>query len=102
MSKLAAYGITGEPHQWFSSHLKRREQYCQITGGRSSRRVIQCRIPHGSSSGPVLFIIYVNDLLHCLSRSSPNMYEYFATVTYSADDIKTLCDDLNEELTNIS
>ena len=102
MSKLAAYGITGGPHQWFSSYLKRREQYCQITGVRSSRRVIQCGIPQGSCLGPLLFIIYVNDFPQCLSRSSPNMYADDTTVTYSADDIATLCGDLNEELTNIS
>ena len=102
MSKLAAYGITGGPHQWFSSYLKRREQYCQITGVRSSGRVIQCGIPQGSCLGPLLFIIYVNDFPHCLSRSSPNMYADNTTVTYSVDDIETLCDDLNEEVANIS
>ena len=58
MSKLAAYGITGGPHQWFSSYLKRREQYCQIRGVRSSCRVAKYGIPQGSGLGPILFIIY--------------------------------------------
>ena len=49
MSKLAAYGITD---QWFSSYLKRRGQYGQITGVRSVRRVIQCGRPKGSCLGP--------------------------------------------------
>ena len=102
MSKLAACGITGGPHQWFSSYLKRREQYCQISGVRSSRRVIQCGIPQGSCLGPLLFIICANDFPHYLRRSSPNMYADDTTVTYSAYDIETLCDDINEELTNIS
>ena len=102
MSKLAAHGITGGPHEWFASYLKRREQCCQITGVRSSRRVMQCGTPHGSCLWPLLFIIYVNDFPHCLSRSSPNMYADDTTVTYSADDMETLCDDLNEELTNTS
>ena len=47
-------------------------------------------------------IIYVNDFRHCLSRSSPNMSAEDTTGTYSAEDIETLCDDLDEELTNIS
>ena len=49
-----------------------------------------------------LLIIYVNDFPHCISRSSSNMYVDDTTVTYSAEDIETLCDDLNEELTSIS
>ena len=52
MSKLAACGITGGPHQWFSSYLKRREQYCQISGVRSSRRVIQCGYLRVHDLGP--------------------------------------------------
>ena len=63
---------------------------------------MQCGIPHGSCLGPLLFNIYANDFPHCLSRSSPNMYADDTTVTYSADDIETLYDDLNEELTNTS
>ena len=50
----------------------------------------------------LLFIIYVNCFPHCLSRSSPSMYADDKTVMYSVDDIETLCDELNEELTNIS
>ena len=62
MSKLAACGTTGGgSHQWFSSYLKRREQYYQITGVKSSRRVVQCGIPQGSCLGTFLSIIYVND-----------------------------------------
>ena len=38
LAKLAVYGIVRGPHEWFSSYLKRREQYCQIGGQRSSRR----------------------------------------------------------------
>ena len=102
MLKFTAYGITGGLHEWLSSYLKRRERYCQTTGVRSSRSVKQCGIPQGSCFGPLLFIIYVNDFPHCLSRSSPNMYKDDTTVTYSANDIETLCDDLNEELTNNS
>ena len=71
MWKLAACGITGRPQQWFSSYLKGREQYCQISGVRSSRRAAQCGIPQGSCLWPLLFIIYVNDFPHSHSRSSP-------------------------------
>ena len=41
LAKLAVYGIVGGPYQWFSSYLTRREQYCQIGGQRSSRKVVK-------------------------------------------------------------
>ena len=102
LAKLAAYGIVGGPHQWFSSYLTRREQYCQKGGQRSSRKVVKHGIPQGSCLGPLLFILYVNDFAQCLVKSSPNMYADDTSVTCSAKDIDTLCDDLRTELTNIS
>ena len=102
LAKLAAYGIVGGPHQWFSSYLTRREQYCQIGGQRSSRKVVKHGIPQGSCLGPLLFILYVDDFAKCLVKSSPNMYADDTSVTCSAKDIDTLCDDLRTELTNIS
>ena len=102
LAKLAVYGIVGGPHQWFSSYLTRRERYCQIGGQRSSRKVVKHGIPQGSCLGPLLFILYVNDFAQCLVKSSPNMYADDTSVTTSAEDIDTLCDDLRTELTNIS
>ena len=102
LAKLAVYCIVGSPHQWFSSYLTRREQYCQIGGQRSSREVVKHGIPQGSCFGPLLFILYVNDFAQCLVKSSPNMYADDTSVTCSAEDIDTLCDDLRTELTNIS
>ena len=66
LAKLAAYGI---PHQWFSSYLTRKEQYCQTGGQRSSRKVVKDRIPQGSCFGPLLFILYLNDFAQCLVKS---------------------------------
>ena len=102
LAKLAVYGIFGGPHQWFSSYLMGREQYCQIGGQRSSRKVVKHGIPQGACLGPFLFILYVNDFVQCLVKSSPNMYADDTSVTCSAEDIDTLCDDLRTELTNIS
>ena len=42
LAKLAVYGIVGDPHQWLSSYITRREQYCQVGGQRSSRKAVRC------------------------------------------------------------
>ena len=74
LAELSVYGIVGGPHQWFSSYLTRREQYCEIGGQKSSRKVVKHGIPQGLCLGPLLFILYVNDFAQCLVKSSPNMY----------------------------
>ena len=102
LAKLAVYGIFGGPHQWFSSYLTRREQYCQIGGQRSNRKVVKHGILRGSCLRPLLFILYVNDFAQCLVKASPNMYADDTSVTCSAEDIDTLCDELRTELTSIS
>ena len=68
---------------------------------RSSLR-LKTRNTTGSCLGPLLFILYVIDFAQCLVKSSPNMYADDTSVTCSAEDIDTLCDDLRTELTNIS
>ena len=102
--KLAVYDIVRGPHQWFSSYLTRGEQYYQIGGQWSSRKVVKYGIPQGSCLGPLLFILYVNDfaVAQCLVKSSSNMYADDTRVTCSAEDINKLCDDLRTELTTIS
>ena len=52
LAKLAVYGIVGGSHQWFSSYLIGREQYSQIGGQRSSRKVVKHGIPQGNAKAP--------------------------------------------------
>ena len=59
-------------------------------------------IHQDSCLGPLLFNLYVNDLVRCLEKSSKNMYADDTSITCSAIDIEELCNDLKTEGKNIA
>ena len=62
--------------EWFKSYLGNRQQYVQYKNSKSDTEMIPCGVPQGSVLGPLLFIIYTNDLPNCLKY-----YVYYLLMT---------------------
>jgi hypothetical protein len=84
LRKLELYGIKGQALSFLNSYLSNRSQKCQINGFLSSEKVIRCGVPQDSILGPSFFLLYINDLPQCLSKTKPRLFADDTNLTASA------------------
>ena len=96
--KLAYYGFRGKSLNLIKSFLNNIKQFVSINGFESSKLNITCGVPQGSTLGPLLFLIYLNDLRFCLNKSSSNHFADDTCLIYASKKVKTLEIDLNTDL----
>ena len=101
LGKLSLYGIQESAHDWFDSYLNNRTQKCVVNGSLSKVCSLGCGVPQGTILGPLLFLIYINDLPNCLSFCQPRMYADDTHITYASADLHSMQSSLNRDLSNI-
>ena len=62
LAKLEYYGLRGIVKKWLADYLSNRTQFVEFESYESNRRNIECGVPQGSILGPLLYLIYVNDI----------------------------------------
>ena len=101
-NKLAHYGIRGNTLQLIKSYLTEREQMVQIGDSSSKMAQITHGVPQGSILGPLLFILYINDIANASPCLTFYLFADDTTIFHSDSNIKTLESTLNRELVKVS
>ena len=101
LSKLELYGFKGTSLNLFSDYLSDRTQVTVINNVNSETSFISCGVPQGSILGPLLFLLYINDLPNCNLLSDVRMYADDTNLTFASKDPNELFSSLTHDLGNL-
>ena len=98
---LAIYSFRGTPHSWFTSYLSDRYQYVSVGSSESSNQLITHGIPQGSTLGPLLFLLYINDITNSSEKLWFRLFADDTNIFFSSSDPKELERTVNAELIKV-
>ena len=101
LRKLHEYGIRGVCHNWIKSYLTQRKQYVCFDGINSEYGFIKSGVPQGSILGPLLFLLYVNDISNISQLLFPILFADDTNIFLSGNNIDGIIDIMNGEIKKI-
>ena len=99
-NKLNQYGFRGKINDLILSFLSNRRQYVSTNGYDSTERPILFGVPQGSTLGPLLFLLYINDLSYCLKHTTASHFADDTCLIYASSNTKTIETCFNFDLKN--
>ena len=102
INKLQFYGVRGSPCNWFVSYLQNRKQYVVFNKTESDYKEISCGVPQGSILGPLLFILYINDIEYVSDIIKPILFADDTSLFHSHTCFNTPIQEVNIQLYKFS
>ena len=102
LTKLKYYGVATASINWFTSYLENRQQVCYANGITSSIDNVTCGVPQGSILGPLLFLIYINDISKCLDYGVARLFADDTNLTFSGCSFPVLQNKMSKDLKGIA
>ena len=102
LKKLPHFGIRGRCADWLKDYLQNRKQ-CTIANGITSNLIpITCGVPQGSVCGPLLFLIYINDIVKSIQKCQVSLYADGTVLYYSSNNLNEAIETIQKDLIELS
>ena len=102
LKKLKYFGIKGKNAKWIKNYLANRKQCTFANDITSDQKVISCGVPQGSVCGPLLFLLYINDISKVLKHCKVSLYADDTVLYHSTHDINEAFNYVQEDLVRLS
>ena len=101
LQNMYLYGIQDTTLSWFENYLSNRKQYVTYNGIKSQTEKINCGVPQGSILGPLLFLLYINDLSTVSEACMSILFADDTNMFFTGKNLKTMAAVINEELIRV-
>ena len=98
LRKMQKYGIQGLALRWFEDYLHDRKQYVTYNSYKSNQEAIKCGVPQASILGPLLFLIYINDLSSVSEACFSILFADDTNMFITGHNVSEMCNQLNADL----
>ena len=101
LEKIKCIGFSDKTTKWFHSYLTKRVIFVSLGTVFLELGTINCRVPHGSILGLLLFLLYINDIPQALSNTHTYLYADDTSIFCQHENVTEIENILNKEFANV-